>query len=222
MNAETSQDIPSGKPDEVLALNKFKAAIEEQAQEKASKIIADAKEKVEQIISEQKKEIDQLKREIISSMESEAKLAKIREVSRKKQALRMDYLETREQLMQEIDVEIKSKLLSFTQTDKYPIFLKSEVEKCALAIGGGSLEIILRSEDKSHISSDSLKSIAKMVEKETGIESTLKLSGEILDNIGGFKMVRTDGKLFIDNSFEARLERNQEDARVAILNILSQ
>ena len=125
MNAETSQDIPSGKPDEVLALNKFKAAIEKQAQEKAGKIIADAKEKVEQIISEQNKEIGQLKREIISSMESEAKLSKIREVSRKKQALRMDYLETREQLMQEIDVEIKSKLLSFTQTAKYPIFLKS-------------------------------------------------------------------------------------------------
>ena len=222
MTAETSQDIPSGKPDEVLALNKFKAAIEKQAQEKASKIIADAKEKVEQIISEQKKEIDQIKREIISSMESEAKLTKIREVSRKKQSLRMDYLETREQLFQEIDVEIKSKLLSFTQTDKYPIFLISEVEKCALALGGGSLEIMLRPEDKSHISSDSLNSIAKMVEKETGNTSTLKLSDEILDNIGGFKMVRSDDKLFIDNSFEARLERNQEDARVAILHILSQ
>lgn len=221
MNAETSQDIPSGKPDEVLALNKFKAAIEKQAQEKASKVIADAKEKVEQIISEQKKEIDELKREIISSIESEAKLTKIREVSRKKQSLRMDYLETREQLMEEIDVEIKSKLLSFTQTEKYPIFLKSELEKCLLAIGGGSIEIILRSEDKSLISNDSLKSIAKMVEKDTGVESTLKVSDKNLDNIGGFKMVRTDDKLYIDNSFEARLERNQEDARVAILNILS-
>ena len=222
MNAETSQDIPSGKPDEVLALNKFKAAIEKQAQEKANKIIADAKEKVEQIISEQQKEMDQIKREIISSIESEAKLTKVREVSRKKQGLKMDYLETREQLFEEIDVEIKSKLLSYTQTDKYQVFLKSEVEKCALAMGGGSLEIQLRSEDKSHFSSDSLKSMAEMIEEKTGNKSTLKVSDANIDNIGGFKMVRSDDKLFIDNSFEARLERNQEDARVAILDILSQ
>lgn len=221
MNAETSKDIPSGKPDEVLALNKFKAAIENQAQEKANQIIADAKEKVEQIISEQQKEMDQMKREIISSMESEAKLTKIREVSRKKQALKMDYLESRELLFEEIDVEIKSKLLSYTQTDKYPIFLKSEVEKCALAMGGGSLEIQLRSEDKSHFSSDSLKSMAKMIEEKTGNKSTLKVSDVNIDNIGGFKILRSDNKLFIDNSFEARLERNQEDARIAILDILS-
>jgi V/A-type H+-transporting ATPase subunit E len=221
LNAETSKDIPSGKPDEVLALNKFKAAIENQAQEKANQIIADAKEKVEQIISEQQKEMDQMKREIISSMESEAKLTKIREVSRKKQALKMDYLESRELLFEEIDVEIKSKLLSYTQTDKYPIFLKSEVEKCALAMGGGSLEIQLRSEDKSHFSSDSLKSMAKMIEEKTGNKSTLKVSDVNIDNIGGFKILRSDNKLFIDNSFEARLERNQEDARIAILDILS-
>ena len=78
MNEESEVSI--GRPDENLALSKFKEAIEKQAKEQTDTIFTEARAKADEIIEKSKKEIAQLRSEIITKAENEAKIVKVFEL----------------------------------------------------------------------------------------------------------------------------------------------
>ena len=213
-------EVSKGRPDENLALTKFKEAIENQAKEKTDTILAEAKAQAKEIIKKSKKEIALIKSETITKAENEAKLAKTREVSRKKLSLKMDFLDAREQVIDEILIETKSKLQTYTQSKEYAEYLNRDLIISGKSLGGGNIIIAMRSDDKSHLSKESLAKISKEIYETTGVETELSVSDEDLTTIGGFKLIRSDGRLFIDNTFEAKLDRNKAEIRVSILDLM--
>lgn len=219
MTAEQTT-VKEGKPDDDLALSRIKEEIEARAQRKAEKKVNEAKEKAKEIIQDAKDEAQQLKKKIINEAENDAAKAKTREISRKKLSVKMDYLETRESIIDEIQVEAKSQLQKFTKSKEYPEFLETLVKSTALSIGGGDLVLHLRTEDKSHLTKDSLAKIGKEVSKETDEDTTITVGNDNLNALGGIKMVRSDNKLFVDNTFETRLDRKSDDIREALLDLL--
>ena len=82
------------------------------------------------------------------------------------------------------------------------------------------MNLFLRTEDKQIVSADTLTKISKDVTKSTNVESNIKLVKEELHALGGVKVVRDDNLLFIDNTFDTRLERSKNAAREALVELL--
>ena len=133
----------------------------------------------------------------------------------------MEYLQSREAVIDEIFESAKEELASFTKSKDYKPFLTSLVKTSAISLGGGDLNVEVRSEDKTKLTAEVLKSTATAVSKETGEKTTIKVSSSNLKALGGLKVVRADNKLFADNTFEKILERSNEEIRVALLDKLA-
>lgn len=204
-----------------LAMSRMKEEIEAIAKSEATDVVKQADEEAKQIIDGAKKEAERIKKGILDEAKSEAEKAKVREISRKKLAIKMDYLQTRESVLEEIIVEAQSQLQKFTKSKDYPGFLENLVKSSAISIGGGNLNIQLRKEDKSHFSKESLDKLAKEVSKVTAEETSFAVDDKNLDALGGIRVVRNDNKLYVDNTFESRLERKNEQIRVSLLEALS-
>jgi len=209
------------RPDTTIAMNRMKEQIEAIAQEEAKEMIQEAKGRAEEIIENAKKEATVIKKQILDEARNEAEKEKVREISRKKLGLKMDYLETREAVIEELVVEAQSELQKFTKSKKYPSFLNDLVQTSGISIGGGDLLVELRKEDKAHFSKESLSKIAKDISKITGVDTDLKVADNDLNALGGIRVVRSDGSLFVDNTFEQRLIRSEEKTRVELLDVLS-
>ena len=219
----TAEETSTSKslPDNQLAMSRMKEEIEKIANKEADSKLSEAKLQAEKIVADAKNESDAIKKRILDQARNEAETKKVREVSRKKLSVKMDYLQTREGLIDEIIVEAKSELQKYTKSKEYPGFLSKLVKSSALSIGGGDLVLHLRTEDKSHFTNDSLAKISKEVTAETGLDTSISVSDDNLNALGGIKLVRSDNRLLIDNTFESRLLRANEETRVALLEVLS-
>lgn len=214
------QQVPS-KNEQQQAFSRMKEEIEAIANRKAKEKLAEARTQSKEIVENAKNEAKSIKNQVISEAKSDAEKAKVREISRKKLGVKMDYLQTRESILDEINVEARSELQKFTKSGKYPDFLAKLVKSTGVSMGGGALVLHLRTEDKAHFTKDSLSKIAKEIGELTSESTTIEVSDKDLNALGGLKMVRDDGKLFVDNTFESRLERSSESTRVALLEVLN-
>jgi len=199
----------------------MKEEIERIARSEAEDKVAEAEARAKQIIAEAKREAEGIQKRILEEARTEAQKQKVRQVSRKKLGVKMDYLETRESVIDEIMVEARSQLQKYTKSKEYPGFLEKLVKSSAVSIGGGDLVLQLRKEDKSHFTKDSLGSLAKEVGKVSGVETSISVSDKNLNALGGIYLSRADNKVFVDNTFERRIERSSEGTRVALLEWLS-
>lgn len=220
MTEEQTRD-QEGRPDSAQALSRMKEQIEAIAQKQAEDRLQEAKDEAKKILEEAEQKAREIKVEILDAARSEAERTKIREISKKKQALKMEYLGSREAVIDEILTQAKSELQKFTKSKDYPGFLTELLKTSGISIGGGALELHLRKEDKAHFTKDTLDSVAKSISEETDQPTLINLASEELRALGGLKIVRSDNKVFVDNTFATRLERMNEDTRVALLEFLN-
>jgi V/A-type H+-transporting ATPase subunit E len=216
-----NEELPDERPDDQLAFSRIKNEIETQAKAKAEVFLEKANEEAEEILNTAKDKANRIKQEIIQQATNEAINTKVRETSRRKLSLKMDYLETREQLIDEIQLEVKSKLQKFSQGPEYSEFLTKLVKQSCLSIGGGKLNLFMRAEDKSLFNKESILEISNQISKDSGTATVLTVASEDFKTLGGVKLVREDNKLYVDNTFETRIERNKDPIRVALLDMLS-
>lgn len=209
-----------GRPDEILAFSRFKEEIENEASIKAKAVEEEAEKQVTEMIATAKKEVEKIKNDILSAASREVDQIKVREVSRKKLSVKMDYIKSRDQIFEEILLETRSKLQKFTKSAKYGKFILKLLQESSLAMDGGSLTVHLRSDDKSLLTKENLQQIASEISKATGNQTEFVVSKSDLDCLGGLKLVRDDNRLFIDNTFEARLNRLDDDIRSVLSSIL--
>ncbi len=216
----SDDDISKGRPDEFHAFSKFKEEIENQANIKYEAVINTGKEEAEKIREASRKEAEKYKSDLLNKAKSEANQIKVREVSRKKLTVKMDYLKVRDQIFEEIVVEAKSKLQTYTQSKEYATFLQNILSESAASMFGGDLLVQLRSEDKKLLSQEVLDKIAAEISKTTGNETKISIDKSDLKALGGIRVVRSDDRLYVDNTFEARLKRMDEEIRVSLVETL--
>ncbi len=219
---EVSTTTPSSKPDDDLAFSRIKEEIEAKAKALAENVIDQAKLDVSKILNVAKDETQKVKNEILMKAEREATSIKVQDISRKKLALKMDYLETREQVFDEIFIEARSKIQSFTTTDNYKMYLQKLLEISGNSIGGGDLVLFVRKEDKSVFSKSTLADLEGKINKFSDQMTSISLSDDDLKSLGGLKLVRKDTKVFVDNTFEKRLERASDDIRIELSELISE
>jgi len=216
-----SVEEKEGRPDELVAFNRIKSEIEDIAKSQAEEITQSAKEQSKLILDAAKAEGEKIKQEILRKIENESRNTKIREISRKKLSLKMEYLAAREETIDELIVEAKTKLQKFSASKEYGTFLQKIAVESGISIGGGSFVLEMRKEDNTHFSGDALSKISKEIQEKTGVDTKITVSKKTLDILGGIRLIREDNKLLVDNTFETRMERTKEETRVKLLDLLN-
>lgn len=112
---------------------------------------------------------------------------------------------------------VKQRLIDLKKTSKYVPFLEKLTVDAGSALGGGTLTVFLNKTDsKLQLN---LEKLAKQITSETGVETKLSLSKENIDSSG--VVVKTaDNKIFVDNTFESILKRQEKELKIKIAKIL--
>ncbi|MGZ4159895.1 MAG: V-type proton ATPase subunit E [Methanobacteriaceae archaeon] len=199
---------------------KIVESILSESHSRADDIIKEAEKQASEIIERGNIEVQKNKNEIFENAHKEADIRFHQIISDAKLNSKRKILEAREQLMEKTfhkaEQELKKKASS--DSDDYINSLKKLTKEASVEIGGGSLEIFLKTEDVPKIEG-ALGPIAEEVSKETGNNTTLKL-GETIDTIGGVSVKTENGNIEVNNTIEARMERFRSLLRLEVAKVL--
>ncbi len=198
-------------------VEKIEEIIINEAKGKAENIIAKAKEEAKKILDEAEQEAKKEAEEIINKKKADAEAQARRILSEAKLEARLKILNAKEQLISEAFDTAIEKLKEFSQSTQYKTALENLIKDAAIIIRGGDLEVLLP--ENTNVNLD-LSKIAKEVENQTGVKTSLSISNETIRSIGGVIVRSKDQFLTVDNTFEARLERLREQLRVNVANLL--
>jgi len=198
-------------------VGKIEEIIINEAKEKAENIIVKAREEAKKVLGKAEQEAKREAEEIISKKKTDAEAQARRILSEAKLEARLKILNAKEQLISEAFDKALEKLKEFSQSAQYKTALENLIKDAAIIIRGGDLEVLLP--ENTNVDLD-LSKIAKEVEEQTGVKTSLNISKERIRSIGGVIVRSKDRLLTVDNTFEARLERLREQLRVNVANLL--
>jgi vacuolar-type H+-ATPase subunit E/Vma4 len=191
------------------------------AKEKAESIIADAKKYTETIIEEQRKTARQNAEKKASTLlkraENDAEIIQGKVSTHIKRQAGWIVLSEKNRLITSVLDEAKQKLLNMQNSEKYFEVLQKLIVDTGTVLGGGTLEVVLNKKDSTlALKFDELE---KEISNRSGVRSHLKLSKQKA-NVVGVIVKTVDNKIFVDNTFEAILNRRQRELRLKIAQIL--
>lgn len=111
----------------------------------------------------------------------------------------------------------KKRLFDIQNSSDYVSILQNLIVNAGSALGGGTLDVILNKKDASR--SIEINELEKRIADKTGNKTRLTISKQQTNKVG--VILRTkDGKIFVDNTFEAILKRRQRELRLKIAKTL--
>lgn len=199
--------------------------IEKTSGAKASEVLSEAKATADEIINRARQEAKEKAAQVVSKAEHEAKRNSQRILAEARIKARREKIAAQEELVNR----------SFEQADKalkmiaekaslgnisYKEVLIRLIKESVIASGADTLEIIVREKDRQMITPELIDRIAKEVHAETAIKPKLNLSDTSVVSAGGAVVRSHDGKIRVDNTFEARLDRFKEAIRTDVATAL--
>ena len=195
--------------------------IEKSTEKIVSDILSDAQKKVDDKLEDAKKEADVQQREILSKGEQEAQRESQSILAEARIKARRERVKAQEVIVQKSFDRARDmlrKLADERSADgvQYKEVLEQLIKESVVSSGCGSLEVLTNSRDGDLVSHDVLNSIAEESGRELGIRVSLSTSHESLACMGGVVVRSNDGKIRVDNTFEARIERFMETIRTRV------
>jgi vacuolar-type H+-ATPase subunit E/Vma4 len=192
------------------------------SRKKAKSIIKEARKSADMMLEKQKESASRKAGEKVSSMlkKTESEVATIRGTvftDVRRQASWM-VLSEKERLVTNILDEVKTKLETLSQSKKYISILETFIVDAGTVLGGGTLEVLLNKRDSTLPLK--LNELAKAITEKTEKKTQLKLSKQKIETFGGAVIKTVDGKIVVDNTFEAILKRREKELRFKIARIL--
>ncbi|GAI81683.1 unnamed protein product [marine sediment metagenome] len=113
--------------------------------------------------------------------------------------------------------EVKNRLVNMQKSEEYLPVLEKLIVDAGTVLDGGTLEVMLNENDSSLPLK--LNKLEKKIADGTGVKTQLKISKQQIKAVG--VIVKTnDGKIFVDNTFEAILSRREREHRLKTARIL--
>ena len=201
--------------------NKILDRILNDAREEAKAIIKEAKRSTEMLLEKQRKLASHsAEKEVYSLLkraENEAAVIKGKVTTDIKRRAGWVVLSEKERLVTSVLNEVKNRLVNLQKSEEYPPVLEKLIVDAGIVLGGGTLEVILNENDSSLPLK--LNKLEKKIADGTGVKTRLKISKQQIKAVG--VIVKTnDGKIFVDNTFEAILSRRERELRLKIAQIL--
>ena len=198
-------------------LEKMREGIISDAKAEAEEFIEKAKAEADEILSKAEEKAQRDAQEILSRGEKGLEAEKRRSLGKVRLAEKMRKLKAMEEYIDRAFDETLESLKKLTGSQDYKEILANFIVEGGIGLGGGELEVIARKEDSKDIE---VAKLADAIAKETGNATAISLSGENLNCAGGAIVQLKDGSIVIDNTFEARVDRDRRDLRVKIAKIL--
>jgi len=191
------------------------------AREEAKAIIKEAKRSAEMLLEKQRKlALHSAEKEAYSLLkraENEADIIKGRVTTDIKRRAGWVVLSEKERLVTSVLNEVKNRLVNLQKSEEYLPVLEKLIVDAGTVLDGGTLEVMLKENDLSLPLK--LNKLEKKIADGTGVKTRLKFSKQQIKAVG--VIVKTvDGKIFVDNTFEAILSRRERELRLKIARIL--
>ena len=201
--------------------NKILDRILNDAREEAKAIIKEAKRSAETLLEKQRQlALHSAEKEVYSLLkraENEAAVIKGKVTTDIKRKAGWLVLSEKERLVTSVLNEVKNRLVNLQKSEKYLPLLEKLIVDAGTVLDGGTLEVMLNENDSSL--SLKLNKLEKKIADGTGVKTQLKISKQQIKAVG--VIVKTnDGKIFVDNTFEAILSRRERELRLKTARIL--
>jgi vacuolar-type H+-ATPase subunit E/Vma4 len=190
------------------------------SKEEAKAIIRDAKEAAETMLDKQRqlasKSAEKEVYSILKRAENDAIIIRGKVLTDTKRNAGWLVLSEKNRLISNILDEVKNRLVNLKKSEYVPVLGKLIVD-AGIVLGGGTLVTMLNENDSSLPLE--IEELEEKIADRTGVKTQLKISKQKLDGFG--VIVKTvDDKVFVDNTFEAILNRHEKELRLKIARIL--
>jgi vacuolar-type H+-ATPase subunit E/Vma4 len=201
--------------------NKIIDRILNDAREERKAIIKEAKRSAEMLLEKQRKlALHSAEKEVYSLLkraENEAAVIKGKVTTDIKRKAGWVVLSEKERLVTSVLNEVENRLVNLQKSEEYLPVLEKLIIDAGIVLGGGTLEVMLNENDS--FLPLKLNKLEKKIADGTGVKTRLKISKQQIKAVG--VIVKTnDGKIFVDNTFEAILSRRERELRLKIARIL--
>lgn len=185
--------------------------------EKEKEIIEEAEKHKKLKLEEAQRKAEETAAAITKKAELQAtsELAKYQASAKLKGKYKM--LEAKDKIITEVLSTTQEKIEGVVGKAEYKKILSRLIVDACKALRDDELELIL---PKNHASHVDLAEIEKAAAKERGKKAKLTISKETVRSKGGVIIRTKDGARWVDDTFEARLERYESKARDKIASIL--
>lgn len=196
------------------------------------RILKEAKEDVRTIVKEAQRSAEMMlekqrhsarlnaEKEVYSLMrraENEADIIRGKVATDIKRRASWIVLAEKERLVTSVLNEVKERLVNMQKSEEYISRLEKLIIDAGAVLGGGSLEVVLNGNDSSL--SLKLNKLENGITDITGVKTRLTISKKQIEAVG--VIVKTvDGRIFVENTFEAILGRRERELRLEIARIL--
>lgn len=200
--------------------NKIVSSIMSEAQSKADAIIQEAEKEASLILEEGEREAISEKEKILENAKKQSAMKYQQLISEAKMNSRRAELEAREEVIETAfkNAEEELQKIAAGSSEEYKESLKKIIKEASVEIGGGDLVLSTKEEDTAKIK-DTIPTLEKEIETETGNKTTLEI-GENIRTIGGAVVKTKNGDVEVNNTFEARMSRFKKSLRSEVAKVL--
>jgi V/A-type H+-transporting ATPase subunit E len=183
-------------------------------QKEAEGIILSAETAAKQTLNEAKQQADKNFSIIIEQASTKAEGEKRKIASVTEVEMRNRLLQAKEELVDAAFAKVLTKLKDFVTTAEYQRYLLKLVEKVVKDIGQKDLVIQINARDQTWLTQDVLDRQSKK------LRGQIKISDQVEDFIGGFKIQTADGKMTYDSTIDNKLKELKPVLRVEMAKIM--
>jgi V/A-type H+-transporting ATPase subunit E len=191
------------------------------AEEKAKTIVKEAKRSAELMIENRRQAARQNAKKDVDSLlkraENEADIIRGKVATDIKRKASWIVLAEKERLVTGVLNEVKKRLMNLQKSEEYLPFLEKLIVDAGTVIGGGTLEVVLNENDSPLPLK--LDTLGKKISDQSGVKTQLKFSKQ-KTKAAGVIVKTVDGRIFVDNTFEAILRRRERELRLKIARVL--
>ena len=202
-----------------MGVDEIISKIREDANREAEKIKDEAQIEANKILEDAKKEAEKRKNEILKKGEKEAEMIKNRIIAEAKLEVRKKMLMKREELIEKAVKKLKEDLIKLPEKEDYSTLLFKLIIEGIIAVGEEEIILDLNKRDYETIDSKVIWAIESEMEKLLN-KPVIVRKGNIVDIIGGCIVKNKDGSKVCNNSLEAVFERNLENIKGKIAEVL--
>ena len=185
--------------------------------EKEKEILAEAETQKEQKLKDARSKA----KEVTVSITSKAEIESNQEVSRYEASAKLkskyQLLEAKETLIEDVLSSARRHLEDLVKKKAYEKTLEKLIVDAAASLEEAELEIVA---PKGHAAHIDLKGVEAVVAKATGNKTKFSISKEEVRATGGVIVRNKDLTRRVENTFESRLERFEDEIRDTISSIL--
>jgi len=201
--------------------NKILDRILNDAREEAKVIIKEAKRSAEMLLEKQRQLAHQSAEKeaysLLKRAENDADIIRGKVATDIKRRTGWVVLFEKDRLIISVLNEVKNRLVNLQKSEEYLPVLEKLIVDAGTVLDGGTLEVMLNENNLSLPLK--LNKLEKKIADGTGVKTRLKISKQQIKAVG--VIVKTnDGKIFVDNTFEAILSRRERELRLKIARIL--